>query len=245
MRADPARPDEARQGLAGFGSATAGMAPKAGSRVFLRFDSPSRGRLLQAATLSEIQEDRWTLSFESRHHAVDIGEERLVYYNQAREFMQQRVRIEAQSSSGPRFVLSVQSIGGAVSAGTREEDRVSTLGTGLTATIQVPDRAMSRDRTVLWGRGVRRSGGDPMCAPDRRGEDPLRDARRLRYRGGSATPERFDANDARDPAATPEDHLEIELSSASAAARLVASLLSRNGERVRLLPRCADSADAG
>jgi len=112
------------------------MAPKAGSRVFLRFDSPSRGRLLQAATLSEIQDDRWTLSFESRHHAVDIGEERLLYYNQAREFMQQRVRIETQSSSGPPFVLSVQSVGAAVSAGTREEDRVSTLGTGLTATIE-------------------------------------------------------------------------------------------------------------
>jgi len=111
------------------------MALKEGVRVFLRFDSPSRGRVLQSATLSEIREDSWTLSFDERHHAVDLGEERLVYYNQARAFMQQRVRIEAQSSSGPPFLLHVRTLGDATSVGTREEDRVSTLGSGLVATL--------------------------------------------------------------------------------------------------------------
>lgn len=44
--------------------------------------------------------------------------------------------VEAQSSEGPPFVLTLKSIGDAVFAGTREEDRVSTSGTGLTATLE-------------------------------------------------------------------------------------------------------------
>jgi hypothetical protein len=112
------------------------MALKAGSRVFLRFDSPSRGRVLQPGIVGEIRDGDWTLAFETRHHAVETGDEKLIYYTQSRTFFQQPVRVEAQSSSGPPFVLTLKSIGDAVSAGTREEDRVSTLGTGLTATLE-------------------------------------------------------------------------------------------------------------
>ncbi len=121
------------------------MALKEGSRVFLRFDSPSRGRLLQAGVVREIRDGGWTLAFEARHHAVETGEEKLVYYNRARDFVQQPVLVEAQSSSGPPFVLSVKSIGDAVSAGTREEDRVSTRGTGLTATLEDEDSCLIQD----------------------------------------------------------------------------------------------------
>ena len=46
------------------------------------------------------------------------------------------VLVEAQSSDGPPFVLTLKSIGNAVSVETREEDRVSTSGNGLTATIE-------------------------------------------------------------------------------------------------------------
>ena len=46
------------------------MALKEGSRVFLRFDSPSRGRLLQPGIVREIWHGGLTLNFESRHHAV-------------------------------------------------------------------------------------------------------------------------------------------------------------------------------
>ena len=112
------------------------MALKEGSRIFLRFDSPSRGRVLQPGIASEIRGSDWKLSFESRHQAVEIGEEKLVYYNKARSFVKQLVLIEAQSSDGPPFVLTVKTIGDAVSVGTREEDRVSTLGIGLTAMIE-------------------------------------------------------------------------------------------------------------
>ncbi len=111
------------------------MALREGKRIFLRFDSPSRGRLLQAGIVGEIREDGWTLAFETRHHAVEVGEEKLVYYNKARDFVRQPVLIEGQSSDGPPFLLSVRSIGDAVSAGTRQEDRVSTSELGLTAAI--------------------------------------------------------------------------------------------------------------
>jgi hypothetical protein len=121
------------------------MALKEGSRVFLRFDSPSRGRLLRPGIVQEIREGGLTLAFETRHHAVEIGEEKLVYYNKARNFVQQPVLVEEQSSDGPPFVLSVKSIGEAVSAGSREEDRVSTSGTGLTATLEDDDGCLIQD----------------------------------------------------------------------------------------------------
>jgi hypothetical protein len=92
--------------------------------------------VLQPGVVDEIRDGGWKLSFETRHHAVETGEEKLIYYTQSRAFFQQPVRVEAQSSGGPPFVLTLKSIGEAVSAGTREEDRVSTLGTGLTATLE-------------------------------------------------------------------------------------------------------------
>jgi hypothetical protein len=112
------------------------MALKEGSRVFLRFDSPSRGRVLQPGIVDEIRDDAWRLSFNSRHHAVEPGEEKHLYYNRARDFVRQTVRVESQSVDGPPYILNLKSVGEAESAGTREEDRVSTLGSHLTATLE-------------------------------------------------------------------------------------------------------------
>lgn len=111
------------------------MALKPGSRVFLRFDSPSRGRVLQPATVEHVQDDAWTLRFDSRHHAVEIGERQLVYFSKAREFVQQPMIVESQTSAGPPFVLTLRAIGEPVAAGTREEVRVSTVESGLTAAL--------------------------------------------------------------------------------------------------------------
>ncbi len=121
------------------------MALKEGNRVFLRFDSPSRGRLLQLGIVREVQAGGWTLAFETRYHAVETGEEKLVYYDQATGFVQQPVLVEAQSSDGPPFVLTLKSIGDAVAVETRQEDRVSTIGTGLTATLEDEDSCLIQD----------------------------------------------------------------------------------------------------
>ncbi len=121
------------------------MALKEGNQVFLRFDSPSRGRLLQPGIVQEIREGGLTLAFEARHLAVETGEQKLVYFNKARDFIQQPVLVEAQSSDGPPFVLSVKSIGDAVSAGTRKEDRVSASGSGLTATLEDENGCLIQD----------------------------------------------------------------------------------------------------
>ncbi len=74
------------------------MALKEGKRVFLRFDSPSRGRLLQPGIVQEIREGGLTLAFEARHLAVETGEETLVYYDRGRKFVQQR-RLKRVSGS--------------------------------------------------------------------------------------------------------------------------------------------------
>ncbi len=121
------------------------MVLKEGIRVFLRFDSPSRGRVLQPGIVDEIRDRDWTLAFETRYHAVETGEQKLVYYDRARDFFQQPVLVEAQSSDGPPFVLTLKSIGDAVSAGSREEDRVSTIGTGLTAILEDEDSCLVQD----------------------------------------------------------------------------------------------------
>ena len=112
------------------------MPQKEGSRVFLSFDLPLGGRVLQPGMVQKIWYGGWTLAFETRHHAVKTGEEKLVYYNRARDFLKQPVLVKAQSSDGPPFVLTLKSIGDEVSAETRGEDRVSTSGTGLTATLE-------------------------------------------------------------------------------------------------------------
>ena len=121
------------------------MALKEGNRIFLRFDSPSRGRLLQPGIVQEIREGGLTLAFEARHLAVATGEEKLVYYNKARDFIQQPVLVEAQSSDGPPFVLSVKFVGVAVSVGTRDEDRVSASGSGLTAALEDENGCLIQD----------------------------------------------------------------------------------------------------
>ena len=121
------------------------MALKEGSQIYLRFDSPSRGRLLESGVVREAREGGLTLAFEIRPHAVEVGEEKLVYYNKAKKFVQQPVRVESQSSDGPPFVLDVKPIGEAVSAGTREEDRVPTSGIDLTATLEDEDGCLVQD----------------------------------------------------------------------------------------------------
>ncbi len=121
------------------------MPLKEGSQVFLYFDSPLRGCVLQPGMVQEIRDDDWTVSFKTRHHAVETGEQELIYYNRARDFFEQPVLVEAQSSKGPPFVLSLKSVGDPVSVGAREEDRVSTIGTGLTATLEDEDGCLIQD----------------------------------------------------------------------------------------------------
>jgi len=112
------------------------MAVKEGIRVFLRFDSPSRGRLLEPGTARDVRDDGWTLAFENRHRAVETGEEKLVYYDRGREFVQRPVLVEAQSGDGPPFLLTLKFIGDAVPVKDRQEDRIPTLDAGLTATLE-------------------------------------------------------------------------------------------------------------
>jgi hypothetical protein len=111
------------------------MAPKVGTRIFLRFDSKPKGRLLAAGTVVSVEGQRWTVDFEPRRQAIEVGEEKLVYYNRGREFLEQTVQLEAEESSGPASRLILLGIDEPVSVGTRSEDRVDTTGCGLEATL--------------------------------------------------------------------------------------------------------------
>jgi hypothetical protein len=117
------------------GSGSGATAPKQGSRAFLRFDSPSRGRVLEPGIVEAVGDDSWTLVFESRHHAVETGERRLVYYTRSRRFVEQPVLVESQTSDGPPYVLTLKSIGEPAAAEVRSEDRVDASDSGLEATL--------------------------------------------------------------------------------------------------------------
>jgi hypothetical protein len=121
------------------------MALKEGNRIFLRFDSPSRGRLLQLGIVHEVRDSGWAIAFENRHRAVETGEAKLVYYDRGRKFVHQLVLVEAQSSDGPPFVLTLKSVGDAVPVETRQEDRISTIGTGLMAILEEEGGCLVQD----------------------------------------------------------------------------------------------------
>lgn len=121
------------------------MALRAGSQVFLHSSSPSRRRLLQLGIVHELRDSGWTLTFENRHRAVETGEEKIVYYYRGRKFVHQLVLIEAQSGDGPPFVLTLRPIGDAIAVESRQEDRISTIGTGLTATVEEEGDCLIQD----------------------------------------------------------------------------------------------------
>jgi hypothetical protein len=101
--------------------------------------------VLQPCVVREVHDSGWELAFEDRHRAVETGEEKLVYYERSRDFIQQLVLVKAQSSDGPPFVIGVKPVGDAISVGTRREDRVSTRGAGLTAMLDDEDSCLIQD----------------------------------------------------------------------------------------------------
>ena len=137
------------------------LAPKVGSRIFLRFDLPRTGRVLEPGNVNEVARGRWTTVFEARHHTVEAGEEKLLYYNRGREFLDQTVRVESQSSDGPPFDLVVKPIGDSVSVGTRLETRVKVIDCGLEATLDGEPNCPIQD-VSLSGIGVISSLSHPV-----------------------------------------------------------------------------------
>jgi len=111
------------------------MAPKVGTRIFLRFDATAKGRVLAPGIVADVAGPRWTVTFDARRHVIEVGDERLAYYNRGREFLEQRVRIESEQSEETEFTLILAELGEPTSAGTRAEDRVDTTDCGLEATL--------------------------------------------------------------------------------------------------------------
>jgi len=109
--------------------------PRQGARAFLRYDSPSRGRVLEPGIVEELGDATWKVVFAARYHAVETGEEKRVYYHRAGDFLEQAVRVEHQSADGPPYVLTVRILGEAVSANSRREERVDTRDLQLAATV--------------------------------------------------------------------------------------------------------------
>jgi len=121
------------------------VGPRQGARVFLRYDSPSRGRVLEPGIIEEVGDRSWKVVFSARHHAVETGEEKRIYFHRAADFFEQRVRVEGQSAEGPPYVLTVRPIGEAISANSRREERVDTRDLPLEASVGGEARCPVRD----------------------------------------------------------------------------------------------------
>jgi hypothetical protein len=137
------------------------MAPKEGTRAFLRFDSPSRGRVLEPGIIEEIRDSRWMLVFRDRFHFVEVGEEKRVYYHRGHDFLEQRVRVETRSSDDTPSRLTVLPLGEPVSADTRSEARVATSDSGLAAAIADEQHCSLQD-VSLSGFAVIANGAHPV-----------------------------------------------------------------------------------
>jgi hypothetical protein len=151
------------------------MQPRQGARAFLRFDSPSRGRILEPGVVEEIGDDSWRIVFAARHHAVETGEEKQIYYHRAGDFFEQPVRVENQSEAGPPYVLTARPIGEAISANSRREERVNTSDLGLAATVsqesQCPVQDLSLSGLAILSRSAHHIGKGLEIAVIYRGEE--------------------------------------------------------------------------
>jgi hypothetical protein len=118
-----------------------GRAPvlKEGSPVYLRRDDPSSGRVLRPGIIAAIAQDRCTIGFENSELSIKTGDGCLIYYHEFQEFIQQCVRVEEQSETGPLSRVVMKFIGDAVSADSRQEYRVSAINAGLTATLDTEE----------------------------------------------------------------------------------------------------------
>lgn len=168
------------------------MTPRTGTTAFLRFDPPSRGCLLEPGIVEEVGDESWTLCFDTRHDAVETGEERLLYYSRSRHFYKQAVRISSTSADGPPFKLTITPLGAPIETGTRAEARVDIFDCGLVATVDgesdcpIHDVSLSglsvASRSALpFGRSVevsiRFEDTDYVGEMEVRGSSPLPDGR--------------------------------------------------------------------
>ena len=118
---------------------------KEGSSVYLRHDDPSGCRVLQLGIIAALEQDRWTIDFETSERLLKAGDERLIYFTEFKKFVQRPVQVVEQSENGPLSRVVMKFLGDAISADTRQESRVSAIDAGLAATLDTEDRCTVQD----------------------------------------------------------------------------------------------------
>ena len=116
-----------------------------GSPVYLRLDDSSGGRVLQRGIITMLEQDRWTIDFETSERLLKAGDERLIYFTEFKKFVQRPVQVVEQSENGPLSRVVMKFLGDAISADTRQEYRVSAIDARLSATLDTEDRCTVQD----------------------------------------------------------------------------------------------------
>lgn len=111
---------------------------KTGSDVL--FQEPTcETRRLRRSVVGEASSDEFSIQFVAEPFAFEVDQEVLMYFNGKSEFMQQIARIkeiaQPEGGSGDPIIFTLEPIGDAISAESRQNYRVSTISAGLEASV--------------------------------------------------------------------------------------------------------------
>ena len=108
---------------------------KPGMDVFIQINPDSKKRVLSPGTSIALTEDGVTAEFEDGMLELQEGQELLFYFEHRQQFMQQAARVQTLLEEEPKRIVEFELIGDPVSAESRQNFRVSTLGSEISCTV--------------------------------------------------------------------------------------------------------------
>ena len=106
-----------------------------GSGFFVQIPNASGQRILHPARVCGQVDGVLTAELEERDIEVEEGQGVPVFFEEHREFLQQPACIQAVDEADAKIIISFETKGEAVSANSRQCYRVSTVMTGMTASL--------------------------------------------------------------------------------------------------------------
>jgi len=111
---------------------------KTGSDIL--FQEPTcETRRLRRFVVVDASSDEFSIQFVAEPFAFEVDQEVLMYFNGKSEFMQQVARIkevaQPEEGSGEPITFTLEPVGDAISAESRQNYRVSTISAGLEASV--------------------------------------------------------------------------------------------------------------
>jgi hypothetical protein len=130
--------------------------------TYILFQEPtSETRLLRSSTVTETEDEHFTVEFGEEKIRFEVGQELLCYFDGEREFMQQAVRLVELVAEEPQLVARLATVGDPISAESRQTYRVSTISVDIFAKVG-EERGLSVQDVSATGFAVNAKGSYPI-----------------------------------------------------------------------------------